>query len=505
MLKTKFNNLSINRKIIIILLIVFIIGSILSNAIISAIFEKNNIKKIEADLKEDKKNIELYAQFYTREYELESGVIDKSNQFNEVAKHIVEELNKINNTQYIAYDLKGDIISNGIESETLSKYRDDLYKAIKGIDSFILIEKGRNQLYANFSQPIIIDNEEIGIIRLNKDYSFYRIEGNHVKFNVIIVTSLVFIFTAIIVSKLIKYIISPVIKLSLHSSIVREEMEGDKYSEGRIPYLEISKSNDEVGNLIDNYNKMLHEINEQIILIKNDRNNILKLYNYKQDFYNNITHELKTPLTTIKGYAEIINKNGFKDKDFFNKGIKHITNESERLHKMVIQLLEMAHNENIIKKPINLSLVCEGTIEGMQLKAKRYGNIINFNTENSLYIMANEDKIKELIINMIDNAIKYGVENESIEFEAYKNGTNVELKITNKGKGLTKEDQENIFLPFYRADKGHYRESGSAGLGLSICESIVKEHGGYISVNSILDEETTFTVTFPYIKKIRGS
>lgn len=502
MLKTKFKNLSINKKIILILLVVFIVGSILSNAIISAIIEKNNIKKIEVDLKEDKKNIESYTKLYTREYLLENSVMDKKNQFNEVANYIIEELNNINKSKYIAYNLNGDIISDRLESEFLSYNREDLYKAIKGETAFTLIERERDELYANFSTPVVIDEEEVGIIRLNKDYSFYRIEGNQIRFNVLLVTSLIFILTAIILSRLLKYIISPVINLASHSNIVRKVLEEEKYSDGKIPYLNIRKSNDEIGNLIDNYNKMLHEINEQIMLIEDDRNNILKLYKHKQDFYNNITHELKTPLTTIKGYAEIIRNNGFKDKVFFDKGIKHITDESERLHKMVVQLLEMAQHEDVIKKPINLSLAIESSVGGMQLKAKRYGNIINLGLENSLYIIGNRDKIKELIINLLDNAIKYGVENTEIKFDAYKNGTNIELRITNKGKGLTKEEEESIFTPFYRADKSHSRESGSSGLGLSICEDIVKDHSGYITVNSIVDEETTFIVTFPYLKEM---
>lgn len=494
----KFKKLNFNKKIIFILLLVFIVGITVSNFIISAVIEKNYVKKIEEDLISDKKNIE----FYTKQFLMMNDKNNTELGFTMVANDIIKQLNSINNHKYIAYNLKGEVISKEIEDEFLNTYRDDLIKAVNGESTYTLINKDRDELFINFSTPVFVDGNQVGILRFNKDYSFFRKQGNEISLNVFIVISITFLFIYFILSTLLKHLISPVMDLSNHSTIVTRGIEEDKYKGGEIPYLYVNKSNDEIGRLIDNYNQMLIKINEQLTLIRDDRNSILKLYNHKKDFYDNVTHELKTPLTTIKGYAEIIKNNGFKDKDFFDKGIEHITGESERLHKMVVQLLEMAQKDEDMKLEIlDVSLILKSVVEGMRLKANRYGNTINLNVEKFLYINGNEDKIKELVINLLDNAIKYGRENTEIVLKAYKDGTNIQLEVTNEGIGLREEEQEAIFTPFYRINKKNSsRELGSTGLGLSICQKIVKDHRGYMTVNSVVEKVTTFKVAFPIEK-----
>lgn len=489
---------SINAKIMAGILLVFTLGIIFIYGFTSRRIEKNYISQIEEDLIDIHKNV----QFYTRQ----ALIINEENNdeagFKRVVGDIINELQTMSTNKYIAYDLEGSIISQNNEEGALHSYKEDLNRAIDGEMAFTLIKQGRDKLSSNFSTPVFIEGNKIGIIRLNKDYSKDRAEGNAISMNLLLVILIVFIMAYFILTKLLKHLLSPALSLANHSTMVTAGMEDNRFMNGTIPNLEVRKSNDEIGELINNYNHMLDKINEQFELIRQDRNSIIELYNHKQDFYNNVTHELKTPLTTIKGYAEIINNNGFNDKEFFNKGMNHIMDESERLHNMVIQLLEMAQfSERRIFQRINLSLIIKSVVDGMSLKAKRYGNTFELDLEDNIPIMGDEDKVKELIINILDNAIKYGKENTKIIIKGYKDGTNIKVSITNEGRGLTEEEQEAVFTPFYRIDKQRSRESGSAGLGLSICKKIVEGHDGYITIESEVDKETTFLVVFPILKE----
>lgn len=114
-------------------------------------------------------------------------------------------------------------------------------------------------------------------------------------------------------------------------------------------------------------------------------------------------------------------------------------------------------------------------------------------------MVGKEDKIRQVLINVIDNAIKYGEPGKPIHIQLTGQGGQVQVTVSNQGQGIRKEDLETIFEPFYRADKGLSRELGSAGLGLSISDRIMEEHQGYIKAASIPGKETIFTICFPAV------
>ena len=134
-------------------------------------------------------------------------------------------------------------------------------------------------------------------------------------------------------------------------------------------------------------------------------------------------------------------------------------------------------------------------------KARRYNNRILTECDTSVRILGHEERIRQLFINLIDNAIKYGMPEESIRACACLKGSHAVIQVMNKGEGITPEAMEHIFDPFYRIDKEHSRELGSAGLGLSICQKIMEEHNGSIKAESIPGKITIFTATFPSYKE----
>ena len=257
---------------------------------------------------------------------------------------------------------------------------------------------------------------------------------------------------------------------------------------------------DEASELSQNYDTMLRTVGEQFTRIQEDRVRILQLLDSRQAFYNNVTHELKTPLTTIQGYAQLLEQAGAADGELFSRGLAHIQHESARLHRMVIQLLEMSDiDRGGSLEPMDAAAVLRSVAQSMALKAVRYGCAIRFDGEQSLPILGREERVRQLCINLIDNAIKYGAPGETIWAVADHSGSRASLRVINRGEGFTDEEAERLFEPFYRVDKEHSREMGSAGLGLSICKKIVEEHGGAIRARS-RGGYTVFEVRLPLDK-----
>ena len=149
---------------------------------------------------------------------------------------------------------------------------------------------------------------------------------------------------------------------------------------------------------------------------------------------------------------------------------------------------------------LNLAEIVENVTETMKIKANRYDNtLILKGTKECLPVVGKEDKIRQVLINVIDNAIKYGEPGKPIHIQLTGQGGQVRVTVSNQGQGIRKDDLEMIFEPFYRADKGLSRALGSAGLGLSIAARIMEEHQGYIKAASIPGKETIFTICFPAV------
>ena len=236
---------------------------------------------------------------------------------------------------------------------------------------------------------------------------------------------------------------------------------------------------DEVAELSENYDEMLRTVGEQFTRIGEDRVRILRLLDSRQAFYNNVTHELKTPLTTIQGYAQLLSQAGPEEKELVEEGLTHNTHESARRHRMVIQLLEMGDSERgRAREPMDAAATLRSVAESMNLRAARYGCAIRFDGEEKLPILGREERVREVCINLLDNALKYGEAGEVIWALAERSGGYAALRVVNRGRGFSDAEAEKLFEPFYRADKTKSREMGSAGLGLPLCKKIVEEHGG---------------------------
>lgn len=212
-----------------------------------------------------------------------------------------------------------------------------------------------------------------------------------------------------------------------------------------------------------------------------------------------MSHELKTPITSIKGFAETLLDGAKNDPQSLDDFLKIILKESDRIETLVFDLLDLSHVEQqteLETEYISLTDIVETTIENVYTIAEQKNiNIIREITPD-IIIDANEGKIAQVVLNLLSNAISYSTVDSDIIVRVYKDGHKSILEVEDFGMGISEEDQKHIFERFYRVDKARSRDSGGTGLGLSITKHIIEAHNGRISVNSQLNEGSTFKVVF---------
>lgn len=240
-----------------------------------------------------------------------------------------------------------------------------------------------------------------------------------------------------------------------------------------------------------------------VLLIIEDITKIRKLENMRRDFVSNVTHELKTPLTSIRGFIDTLKRGALKDEVVANRFIDIIDLEAERLYVLIQDILilseiESRKEEERIDFDINESI--ESVIELLEPKLTKDVTIVFQKIELSTTIYCNPDRMKQLFINVLDNAIKY-TERGTIHITCMEENQELVITIKDTGIGVNKEHLERIFERFYRVDRGRTRKQGGTGLGLSIVKHIVDRYNGTITVNSKLNEGTEFIIRFPVQKK----
>lgn len=218
----------------------------------------------------------------------------------------------------------------------------------------------------------------------------------------------------------------------------------------------------------------------------------------RREFSANVSHELKTPLTTISGYAEIM-KSGWADPKDYQMFAEKIYNEGKRLINLIddiINLSKLDENSDVMEmEDVDLYLMAEEVINSLSQKAADKNVEIKINGEDT-DIKAVPHLLYEMIFNLCDNAIKYNKQNGRVDVTVMKNIDNAKLIVSDTGIGIPPEDTERVFERFYCVDKSHSKETGGTGLGLSIVKHGAILHNAKIDVDSVLGEGTTITLTF---------
>ena len=218
----------------------------------------------------------------------------------------------------------------------------------------------------------------------------------------------------------------------------------------------------------------------------------------RREFSANVSHELKTPLTTISGYAEIM-KSGWADPKDYQMFAEKIYNEGKRLINLIddiINLSKLDENNNELKKePVNLLTVTQDIVAALAQKTKAKNVTFNISGE-SVEINAVPHLLYEMIFNLCDNAVKYNKDNVKVDINIDNSGGNPKLTVKDTGIGIPAEDTERVFERFYCVDKSHSKETGGTGLGLSIVKHGAILHNAKIDIDSVLNKGTAITLTF---------
>lgn len=413
--------------------------------------------------------IKTASDFYTRYFSnvsLEVNIIDNADVF---WKQTNAEVQIVKSTGEVVLD------SEGLEYRDLLQ-SDDFKAALKGKKGvWIGRTDNRGEHILAVSYPLKSDTEEVGVLRFIT--SLDEID------KIILNISLIFVCIGVFV-----ILVAIVISLILAHSIVQPLKSVMKAAEliatGNLEIRVNKNRNDEIGKLSDTLNYMAQEIQ--------NRDNI------KNDFISMVSHELRTPLTAIKGWADTIIDDDFSDREILNDGLNIIVKESDRLTKMVEELLDFSRfisgKVELNKEETDISILIDYIKKHMSTRAKKDG--INFivSCEKLPIIKLDRNKIKQVLINLLGNSFKFTKPGGSIILSAYREDDYVAFQVEDTGCGISAEELPLVKEKFF---KGKSSKS-QTGLGLSICDEIVKRHEGSLSIKSELNMGTVVTVRIPY-------
>lgn len=276
------------------------------------------------------------------------------------------------------------------------------------------------------------------------------------------------------------------------SRIVRFTDKIISMSDGKLTEKLDIKWNDEISKLGAAFN----ELSEKISVLEKQRT----------EFVSNASHELKTPLSSIKLMADSIIQTPDIEMDYVREFLSDMNDEVERLNRIVNKLLYITKMDTLTENMsgalelVNLKDIVNGINKNLMPIAEMENKELVLSAEEDILLMANKDILWQAVYNIVDNALKYTMEYGRVEVELKKENKRAVITVRDNGVGIASGDLERIFDRFYRVDKARSRATGGTGLGLSIAQSAIEFHNGSISVSSELNVGSEFTVVLPLVE-----
>lgn len=257
-------------------------------------------------------------------------------------------------------------------------------------------------------------------------------------------------------------------------------------ADGDYSYRHVNRGRDEITELGEEFN----QLTERLQATDQER----------RRFVSDASHELKTPLASIRLLADSIVQNDNVDSETVREFVTDIGNEAKRLQRTTEKLLALSRLDDGASPPperVDVKRVVLNTQAPLRPLAQEKGVSLDAALEDGCMVLATEDDLFHIVFNLVENAIKYNVPGGSVRVDLRQNEKSVTLTVSDTGIGIPEEDRENVFSRFYRVDKARSREAGGSGLGLSIVHDAVLAHGGSITVGQNKPQGSIFTVTFP--------
>jgi signal transduction histidine kinase len=219
----------------------------------------------------------------------------------------------------------------------------------------------------------------------------------------------------------------------------------------------------------------------------------------QRDLVANVSHELKTPLTSVQGFSQAILDGTAADAAAVRRSAAIISDEADRMSRMVEELLNLARFDagqvQLAREPVDIGAILRQCVERLAPQAERASNQLHVSTQDDLWVTGDDDWLMQVFVNLVDNAIRHS-SGARVQVEAQRVDGWVEVAVTDSGEGIPADELERIFERFYQADRSRSRKGG-AGLGLSIAREVVERLGGEIAAESVVGLGTRFTVRLP--------
>jgi len=325
-------------------------------------------------------------------------------------------------------------------------------------------------------KPIILDSGEIMTLEVSNHLSTIENTMRTLLYVLVAASILMLIPTMVAGNILSRFILQPIKELII-------TMRENKQQAGWQTIPIKNRSKDELYEMENTFNDMIETLKEN--------------FEKQELFVSDASHELKTPISIIKSYAQLLQRRGVEP-EVFRESIQAIDSEADRMQQLVNQMLLLAKNQNDHPfQKVDLIQIAKKTSKTFQDAYKRK---VHFETlEEPLFVNGNKAQLQQVLYILIDNAMKYS--EMEIKIEISKQNKVAQIKVIDFGQGIPESEQAYIFDRFYRVDKARTRETGGTGLGLAIAKSITEQHSGTIQVNSKIGEGSTLTLRLPLINK----
>jgi two-component system phosphate regulon sensor histidine kinase PhoR len=253
---------------------------------------------------------------------------------------------------------------------------------------------------------------------------------------------------------------------------------------------------DDVIRLAEALNQMAAQLDDRIHRLR-------KLENIRRDFVANVSHELKTPITSIKGFVETLLGGALDSPEDSKRFLGIVAGQADRLNAIIDDLLVLSRLEQdsekveIIIEESGLKPVLEMAIQACAPKASEKKIRVDLNCPESVTARINPQLLEQAVINLVDNAVKYSLSSTQVQVDVSSDNGEIAVAVTDEGRGIAKEHFPRLFERFYRVDSDRSREMGGTGLGLAIVKHIAQVHGGSVSVDSSVGKGSTFRIHLP--------
>lgn len=240
-----------------------------------------------------------------------------------------------------------------------------------------------------------------------------------------------------------------------------------------------------------------------VLVVLNDVTRLRRLEQVRRDFVANVSHELKTPITSIKGYIETLLDGAFRNLDDAERFLQIVAKQSNRLNAIIEDLLQLSRIEQGAEKgEISLEMTAlrgllAAAIASCETQAKAKNIEVSLSCPVDLAARINPPLLEQAVVNLIGNAVKYCPTGSKVDLQAIRSSESVVIMVRDNGPGIAAEHLPRLFERFYRVDKSRSRAEGGTGLGLAITKHIVLAHGGVVAVESKIGEGSTFTISLP--------